>query len=219
MANNAKRVLIFRTGSLGDTVVALPCFHLIARAFPEAERRLLTSVPIHPKAVAPSAILENTGLVHGYWNYDPKKWGMVEALRLRRTIREWHPDVLIYLAEPRGVFGTWRDVLFFKSCGIPTLIGVPSTKDLRENRWIAEKKCFEHESQRLARCLKVLGDARLDERSSWDLGFTREEEAVADQCLEAWEARGEFFVSQNGLKSIQKKLKRKDNPLLQCLLR
>lgn len=27
----AKRVLIYRLGSLGDTVVALPCFHLIAR--------------------------------------------------------------------------------------------------------------------------------------------------------------------------------------------
>ena len=28
-----------RLGSLGDTVVALPCFHLIAHLFPRAERR------------------------------------------------------------------------------------------------------------------------------------------------------------------------------------
>ena len=35
----AERVLIYRLGSLGDTLVALPALHLTARAFPSAERR------------------------------------------------------------------------------------------------------------------------------------------------------------------------------------
>lgn len=205
MTDNAKRVLIFRTGSLGDTVVALPCFHLIARAFPHAERRLLTSLPIHPKAVAPSAILENTGLVHGCLNYDPKKWGITEALGLRGAIQAWAPEVLIYLAEPRGVFGTWRDVLFFKSCGIPTLIGVPSTRDLRENRWLPEKNVFEHESERLLRCLEGLGRMDLREPASWDLRLTREEETKAFQCLDSWEGKKRFIVCH-----VAAKVRRKD---------
>ena len=45
-----RKVLIYRLGSLGDTVVALPCFHLIERTFPGAERVLLTNFPVHAKA-------------------------------------------------------------------------------------------------------------------------------------------------------------------------
>jgi len=45
-----ERVLIYRLGSLGDTVAALPCFHLIERAFPDAERLVLTNVPVSTKA-------------------------------------------------------------------------------------------------------------------------------------------------------------------------
>ena len=41
--DDIRRVLVFRLGSLGDTVVALPSFPLVARAFPRAERRVLTS--------------------------------------------------------------------------------------------------------------------------------------------------------------------------------
>jgi len=34
--DDVRRVLVFRLGSLGDTVVALPSFRLVARAFPQA---------------------------------------------------------------------------------------------------------------------------------------------------------------------------------------
>ena len=44
-----RKVLIYRLGSLGDTVVALPSLHLIARAFPDAERRVLTNFPVSGK--------------------------------------------------------------------------------------------------------------------------------------------------------------------------
>ena len=53
-----ERVFIFRLGSLGDMVVALPCFHLIERAFPHSERILLTSYPLESKAPAPESILQ-----------------------------------------------------------------------------------------------------------------------------------------------------------------
>ena len=33
-----ERVVVYRLGSLGDTVVALPCLHAVADAVPEAER-------------------------------------------------------------------------------------------------------------------------------------------------------------------------------------
>ena len=59
MASSTKRVLIYRLGSLGDTLIALPAFHLIARAFPGAERRLLTNFPVNVKAPPAAAILES----------------------------------------------------------------------------------------------------------------------------------------------------------------
>ena len=39
----AEKVVIYRLGTLGDTIVALPCFHQIARVFPNAARIILTN--------------------------------------------------------------------------------------------------------------------------------------------------------------------------------
>ena len=69
MPTELKRVLVYRLGSLGDTVVALPALHLIARAFPDAERRMLTNFPVSVKAPAAAAILADNGLIHGYFRY------------------------------------------------------------------------------------------------------------------------------------------------------
>ena len=65
--STVKKVLIYRLGSLGDTTVALPCFHLIERAFPASERVLLTNFPVHAKAPASAAVLGDSGL--GAWVY------------------------------------------------------------------------------------------------------------------------------------------------------
>ncbi|MGA2046628.1 MAG: glycosyltransferase family 9 protein, partial [Terracidiphilus sp.] len=92
-----RRVLIHRLGSLGDTVVALPCLHLIARVFPNAERRLLTNFPVHAKAPASAAVLEGSGLVHGYMRYTAGTRNPAELLRLAGEIRRFRPDVVVYL--------------------------------------------------------------------------------------------------------------------------
>lgn len=211
MAKEIKKVLIFRHGSLGDTVVALPCFHLIARAFPHAERRLLTTISPDENTVPLSAVLDPTGLVHGYLTYPIGNRGMtghapaISLLKLRQQIREWQPDALIYLAEPRSSFSAWRDALFFKLCGIKNLIGVPYTKELRENRWLPERKCFEHESERLVRCLAVLGEIRLGDPESWDLRLTPEEEASASRYLDAWKGKKHFIICH-----LLAKVKQKD---------
>ena len=97
-----KKVLIYRLGSLGDTTVALPCFHLIERAFPQAERVLLTNFPVHAKAPAAAAVLGSSGLVQGYMRYTAGTRNIVELLRLGWRIRRFRPDVLVYLTPPRG---------------------------------------------------------------------------------------------------------------------
>src|SRR5690348_7973995 len=64
-------ILIFRIGSLGDTVVALPCFHRIARSFPDCRRIVVTDSPISEKAAPVISVLGDTGLVHGAIYFPP----------------------------------------------------------------------------------------------------------------------------------------------------
>ena len=58
-------IIIFRIGSIGDTVVALPCFHRIARSFPNFRRIVVTDVPASQKASSVESVLGNSGLIDG----------------------------------------------------------------------------------------------------------------------------------------------------------
>ncbi len=200
LIEQAKRVLIYRLGSLGDTVVALPCLHLIAQAFPKAERFILTVAPANNKAPAISSVLGGSGLVNGYINYSFRAPGLKCLYELRKKIIDWHPDTLIYLPGQRGLIRIIRDMLFFKSCGIKEIIGVPFARDLRINRLLSDKLHFEHETVRLARCIDALGDARLESLNSWDLLLSASEYQAAGNILEGWEGRNNFIACSIGTK-------------------
>ncbi len=200
MIKQIKRILIYRLGSLGDTIVALPCLHLIARAFPNAERYIMTVAAVNNKAPAISSVLGESGLVGGYINYSYSMPGLKCLYELRRKISEWRPDVLIYLPGQRKLIPIIRDMLFFKSCRIKEIIGVPYAKGLRTNRLLPDKLHFEHEAVRLARCIGVLGDARLENPSSWDLLLSPLEYQAAKHILEGWDARNNFIACSIGTK-------------------
>jgi len=178
-----RRVLIYRQGSLGDTIVALPSLQLIARSFPRAERRLLTNFPVQSKAAAAQVILDGSGLVHDYFSYVVGLRHITKLLELRRQIRAWQPDVLVYLMPARGIRIARRDALFFRSCGIKRLIGVPVTMDMQKARYIAAKQMLEPEASRLARCLAELGDAEIDDPRNWDLNLREAELLTARSVL------------------------------------
>jgi heptosyltransferase III len=195
MATSTKRVLIYRMGSLGDTVVALPALHLVARAFPNAERRMLTNFPVNVKAPPAAAILENTGLVHGYFRYAVGTRGLRELLSLWWELVRWRPQVLVYLGASRGIDSARRDARFFRLCGVSHLIGVPDTQDMQQNRWQESEQSLEPEAGRLARNLVELGDAHLDAAASWDLRLTADEHARAIEVLRPLEGRPLIAVS------------------------
>lgn len=192
------RVLIYRLGSLGDTVVALPCFHLIARAFPNAQRWVLTSRIPDAKASAISSVLENSDLIHGQLDYSTGLRSIQGLIELRAKIRGWNPQVLIYLTEPRGRYSTLRDLVFFLSCGITNLIGVPYNRGLAQPLWLPARQVFEPEAERLARCLASLGDARLADSESWNLRLTAFEIKRAQQVLATWPGRDRYIVCSVG---------------------
>jgi len=152
---SARRVLIYRLGSLGDTVVALPALRLVARAFPDAERRMLTNFSMSTKAAPVASVLEGTGLVHGYLEYPLGLRDLAGLFRLRRDIRRFGPDVLVISPHHGTAEGMARRSLL-RLCGIRRLIGVPY--DVNQQRPLQLRNdLYEYEGARLLRCLKHAG--------------------------------------------------------------
>jgi ADP-heptose:LPS heptosyltransferase len=216
-----RRVLLYRLGSLGDMLVALPALHLVARAFPHAQRRLLTNVPVNAKAPAAAAILEGTGLVHGYMRYAVGTRSLRELTRLWWTIARWRPEVLVYLAGARGVETARRDAAFFRLCGVRRLVGVPVTEGMQRNFYGAATGGKDHamgdgnlelEAARLARCIGELGECvdiadpgRISDPASWDMHLSRDEHEAAAQAI------GEFALGREPIAvSVGTKVQAKD---------
>ncbi|MGA7524823.1 MAG: glycosyltransferase family 9 protein [Acidobacteriaceae bacterium] len=184
-----KRVLIYRLGSLGDTVMALPALHLVERAFPHARRVLLTNMPTHSNAPAASAVLEGSGLVHGYMEYPWKTRSVRDLLRLWWKIVRFRPQVAVYLMRKRGEHSLKRDTALFRLCGVREVIGLP-TGDLAEPLYDPATDLWEQEGARLARCLRSrLGEVDVHDPANWDLRLTAEEQEKARAVLAPFEGR------------------------------
>ena len=196
----AQRVLIYRLGSLGDTLVALPCFHAIADAFPGAERVVLTNFPVDPRAPTLSSVLDHTRLVHGYIEYPVRLRGLSQLRNLRRKILEFRPDVVVYLTPFRGRAQVWRDAMFFKLCGNPRIIGVPYSNDVSIHRWIVGEGRFEREAARLARTIASAIPVDLNSRASWSLNLTVQEREIARRMIGDWARGGSFLTISVGTK-------------------
>jgi len=208
-----KRVLVYRLGSLGDMLVALPSLHLVARAFPHAERRMITNVPVTAKAPPAAAILEGSGLVQGYVRYAVGTRSLRELAGLWWTLVRWRPQVLVYLAAARGVEAAKRDATFFRLCGVRRLVGVPVTEGMQRNFYgrptggrdgAMGDGHLEPEAERLARNIGELGEigefndpARLGDAASWDLHLSAAEVVAADQAIRSllpnWAASGSVW--------------------------
>ena len=179
---SVKKVLIYRLGSLGDTVVALPCFHLIARAFPHAERVLLTNYPVHSKAPASAAVLGGSGLVHGYMRYTVATRRIGELLRLAWQIRRFRFDLLVYLMTVRPLKNVRRDRLFFSFAGVRMIMGLPGEEELKY-RFDPATGLYESEAFRLARAIGRLGDAHPEDIANWNPLLNAAEMEAAARAL------------------------------------
>ena len=179
---NRNVILIYRLGSLGDTIVALPCFHLIARTFADSLRVLLTNTPVHAKAPASSSVLGDSGLIHKYMSYSVGTRNVIELAKICWKIRRLGVETMVYLTPSRGEAALKRDEIFFRLCGVKRIIGIPRG-ELADHRYDPIRDRYEAEASRLARCLAPIGDAHLGHPGSWDLLLTGREQARASSAL------------------------------------
>ena len=192
-----QNLLIYRLGSLGDSVVALPCLNKIAECYPHANRVILTNVPVSP--AAPRAIdVLGASLVHDAIEYRVGTRSVSELADLWVRLRRLRADTMVYLTPARGFRTVYRDLAFFRSLGIRTIIGAPVNRDLLENRIEPKTGFVEYEGLRLARCLAALGPIDLDQRSAWDLHLTRAEQLAAAQALAGLNGRKFIAINMGG---------------------
>lgn len=179
---DARRVLIHRQGSLGDTVVALPGLKVIADAFPNAERRLLTNYPVSAVAGPALQLVAPAGLVSDAIEYPVGTRNPRALLRLIRDIRAWRPDVAVYLVEARSPAQHRRDAAIMRLCGVRHLFGYDSSGGLSAPLQLAGGR-VESEAARLLRAVAELGAVDLDDPAAWDLRLAPAEHARAAAVL------------------------------------
>lgn len=191
------KLVIYRLGSLGDTVIALPIFHAIARAFPDHERIVLTNFPVASNAAPLLSILQDSGLVDSVIRYPVGLRSFKELFALRTTLLSAGAQTMVYLAAPRGVRACYRDLLFFRACGFRRIIGAPTTKDLQTNR-IGADGSEEPEYLRLSRCVAELGPIDFDDPAGWDMRLTAMELINGREAIAAFGQRPFLAINMGG---------------------
>lgn len=193
-----RRILVYRIGHLGDTIIALPAMWALRERFPQAHMALLSNAHRESPVVAAKSVLPQTGLFDQWLTY-PTGDGRTPArvfFQLLLRLRRERFDTLAYLAprqrSPRQVR---RDLMFFRAAGIRTFIGHQGfVTDLPR---VAGQPLptVEHEADHLLRRLERSGiPVPVREQRSMDLKLTPDEHEearawLAAKCGEAFQSR------------------------------
>src|SRR5438067_1845265 len=139
IVSSPKRILVFRIGQLGDTIVALPAMWLVRKNYPDAHIALLCDRHPGKRHVIASDLLRGSKIFNEYLSYPVSESG--EFLRSRRmasllaNIRRKHFDTLVYLAPTnRTAEQVARDRRFFSLAGIRNFIGMYGFEPLEPKR-------------------------------------------------------------------------------------
>jgi|MesohylFT_1024984.scaffolds.fasta_scaffold00492_5 ADP-heptose:LPS heptosyltransferase len=198
-----KRIVVYRLGSIGDTVIALPCFKLIKSFYPDHEILVLTNVPVSGNTAPLMSVLGEDGkLVDGMIEYPVGTRSVQLLWNLAIQLRSLKADALIYLMPSRPALSAWRDWLFFKLSGFVHIVGFPNTKNLRQNIIDEENQTVEREAFRLIRCLKNLGDVKIDNPSIWSLDLSISERDIGHQFVKTLTNAPYFSINMGGKQII-----------------
>ena len=200
MTGAPRKILIRRLGSLGDTLVTLPVFHLLDRLWPDAEKRVLTNFPVQSKAPPLQAVLGEKIFADGYFAYPLGTRNPAALWTLARDIRRWGPDVAVYANRCRSFGVTARDRTFLRLCCGGEIYGLPLFGVPRENLRDPDTGLYEREAARIARALAPLGDADVGNPDHFSLRLTDTERADAARRLSACPGAGRFMAFSVGTK-------------------
>ncbi|MEN3368660.1 MAG: hypothetical protein V7609_803 [Verrucomicrobiota bacterium] len=187
-ARKISRILVYRIGQLGDTIVALPAMWAIKENFPDAELTLLCDQHPHTNYILASGLLRDAGIFHDFLAYPVEKLGTSSARRateLVKKLRERNFDTLVYLApSARGPGRVRRDRWFFRAAGIRTFIGMTGFPRFQKRTSGAALASAPREFELLLLRLRESGLRVSLQNPRFDLGLGQREETDIARWLE-----------------------------------
>jgi len=119
-----KRILVYRTGSLGDTIITLPAFHALRDNFPNAFIALLNNATEDKATVLAQSVLPEDYLFDDWLTYPTDAFSLKTQTKFLFKIRKKKFDTLVYLSPRiRTAKQIKRDLAFFYLAGIRNFIG------------------------------------------------------------------------------------------------
>jgi ADP-heptose:LPS heptosyltransferase len=184
-----KRILVFRIGQLGDTIVSLPAMWVVRKTFPAAHVALLCDRHPGKSHVIASSLLRGSHIFDEYLSYPVAEatdlWRKTQMTALLATIRAKAFDTLVYLApNNRTPEQVARDRRFFSLAGIKNFIGMQGFTSLEAKQPGQPFAAADSESSLLLKRLSVSGlKIERDDEARMDLGLSNVEEAAVDRWL------------------------------------
>lgn len=127
--NSAVRILIFRTGQLGDTLVAVPALRLLRRTYPDAAIDLLYDVHWGCRYITAESVLRGSGLIDVFIAYPvgrASRWlnpvaKLLSLLKLLMLRTRSYNFAVVLTQSPRTEAQMRRDRRLLRGlAGIPT---------------------------------------------------------------------------------------------------
>lgn len=187
-ADEFKKILIYRIGHIGDTIVSLPALWAIRKRFPNAEITLLTNENSrHSKFVMAKSILPEHSLIDR-WMFYPSSLSRIETafvrFKLFVSLRLKNFDALFYLMpRTRAASSIERDKKFFKLCGVRNIYGADYLAANRLDEYGAKNfPEVEQEGEFFLKCLPN-DEFLFDLDSTPDLDLKETEKEFAENWL------------------------------------
>jgi ADP-heptose:LPS heptosyltransferase len=194
-----RRVLVFRIGSLGDSLVALPALRNIRREFPDAAITLLTNVPVNGgvKAASSFQVLSGCGLIDDFIEYMPTS-RPGPLLHLLSQIWKVRPQHCFYLMPVRTMAQRIRDKVFLVLAGSWKPRGLRLDGKFSQHKYSPDTGLYESEAERLMRSIGLEHLALSHE--DFSLGLTPAELDAGVEKLTPGTGRSDIIAVSIGTK-------------------
>jgi lipopolysaccharide heptosyltransferase II len=178
-----KRILIYRPGALGDTIVAIPTIQALRRRYPDAALALMT-VRMDAGLWADEVLREFVWFDEVI-TYAPGDLRKLRAVReLWQRLRQFGADTVVHLSsEQNSPARILRDRAFFALAGIPKFVGGAAASVTWYGRRRRDDRLYPFEVDRLLSFAVEAGAAPSD-RPVFDLPIGEAARARVDALIE-----------------------------------
>lgn len=153
-----KKILIYRCGTIGDTIVSIPAINLLRRDFNKASFILMTANNDDGKIWANDVLKEFDWFNEfvTYLSSDLKKPN--KLFSLIKKIRKINPDIVVYMSSDKNsALKILRDKIFFLFAGVKNFVPFYSSKVTFWGRLRRADRIYPMEAVRFVEGLRRLG--------------------------------------------------------------